>query len=82
VLFAMLRTALRRYADHTGLVLVLDDLQWADEASTVLLADVARQLRGTRILIFATSRTAGDSDDELPIVAADSDVQGTVKLSV
>src|SRR5664279_1377324 len=73
-LFAMLRTALRRYADHTGLVLILDDLQWADEASSVLLADVARQLRGTRILIFATSRTVGDSD-ELPIVAADSDVQ-------
>ena len=74
-LFAMLRTALRQYADHTGLVLALDDLQWADEASTVLLADVARQLRGTRILIFATSRTASESDDELPIVAADSDVQ-------
>jgi DNA-binding CsgD family transcriptional regulator/tetratricopeptide (TPR) repeat protein len=74
-LFAMLRTALRQSACDTGLVLVLDDLQWADEASTVLLADVARQLRGNRILIFATARTAGDSDDELPAVAADSDVQ-------
>ena len=74
-LFAMLRTALRRFADRTGLVLVLDDLQWADEASMVLLADVARQLRGTRILIFATVRAAVDSEDELTIVAADSDVQ-------
>ena len=38
---------------------MLDDLQWADEASAVLLADVARQLRGTRILIFTTYRDAG-----------------------
>jgi len=37
-------------------VLVLDDLQWADEASAVLLAEVVRQFRGTRILAFATYR--------------------------
>ena len=35
---------------------MLDDLQWADEASQVLLADIVRQLRGTRILLFATCR--------------------------
>jgi predicted ATPase len=43
-------------ADQAGLLLVLDDLQWADEASRVLLADVVRQLHGTRILLFATCR--------------------------
>jgi hypothetical protein len=41
-------------------VLVLDDLQWADEASAVLLVEVARQLRGTRILALATYRDSPD----------------------
>jgi hypothetical protein len=35
---------------------LLDDLQWADDASAVLLADVVRQLRGTPMLVFATCR--------------------------
>ena len=58
-LFAEVRRRLTEAAEHSGLLLVLDDLQWADEASAVLLADVARQLRGTRILIFTTYRDAG-----------------------
>ena len=59
-LFAEVRRRLAAAAGRNGLVLVLDDLQWADEASAVLLADVVRQLRGTRILVFATSRDAPD----------------------
>ncbi len=59
-LFAEVRRRLAAAAGRNGLVLVLDDLQWADEASAVLLADVVRQLRGTRILAFATSRDAPD----------------------
>ncbi len=55
-LFAEVRRRLTQAAGHAGLLLVLDDLQWADEASQVLLADVVRQLRGTRILLFATCR--------------------------
>ena len=55
-LFAEVRRRLARAAERTGLVLVLDDLQWADEASAVLLVEVVRQLRGTRILAFATYR--------------------------
>ena len=55
-LFAEVRRRLTQAAGHAGLLLVLDDLQWADEASQVLLADVVRQLRGTRILVFATCR--------------------------
>jgi predicted ATPase len=35
---------------------LLDDLQWADEASVVLLTDLVRQLRGTRMLVFASYR--------------------------
>jgi DNA-binding NarL/FixJ family response regulator len=55
-LFAEVRGRLAQAASHGGLVLVLDDLQWADEASAVLLVEVVRQLRGTRILAFATYR--------------------------
>ena len=55
-LFAEVRGRLAAAASGSGLVLVLDDLQWADEASAVLLVEVVRQLRGTRILVFTTYR--------------------------
>jgi DNA-binding CsgD family transcriptional regulator/tetratricopeptide (TPR) repeat protein len=55
-LFAEVRRRLMEAARPSGLVLVLDDLQWADEASAALLTDVVRQLRGTPILVFATHR--------------------------
>ena len=78
-LFADVRGRLAEAAERSGLLLVLDDLQWADEASAVLLADVARQLRGTRILIFATYRDSaapGDSGDELLLrMSADADTE-------
>ena len=74
-LFTLLRTALRRAANDTGLVVILDDLHWADEASAALLADVARQLRGTRILIFATARTASGAEGPLPNLTADTGVE-------
>ena len=62
-LFAEVRRRLMRAAEGTGLLLVLDDLQWADEASAVLLADVVRQLRGAPILVFATYRDSAASGD-------------------
>ena len=63
-MFAEVRRRLAQAARPNGLLLVLDDLQWADEASAVLLADVVRQLRGTPILVLATYResaTFGES---------------------
>ncbi|HEY5319525.1 MAG TPA: AAA family ATPase [Galbitalea sp.] len=71
-LLTLLRTALRQCADDSGLIVILDDLHWADVASIALLADVARQLRGTRILIFATSRTATGAEDLLANLTADT----------
>ena len=61
-LFAEVRRWLARAAGSAGLVLVLDDLQWADEASAALLTDVVRHLRGAPILIFATYREPTASD--------------------
>jgi predicted ATPase len=61
------------------LLLVLDDLQWADEASAVLLADVVHQLRRTRILVLATYResaaSGGTSNGLLPRLSADASTE-------
>jgi predicted ATPase len=67
-LFAEVRRRLTRAAEHSGLLLILDDLQWVDDASAVLLADIVRQLRGTRILAFATYRDSpapGEAGDPI-----------------
>jgi len=76
-MFAEVRRRLAQAARPDGLLLVLDDLQWADEASAVLLADVVRQLRGTFILVLATYRepAAGTSAGLLPRLSADANTE-------
>src|ERR1022692_2410423 len=79
-MFAEVRRRLAQAARASGLLLVLDDLQWADEASAVLLADVVRQLRGTLILVLATYRESAASDDDtsaglLPRLSADANTE-------
>jgi DNA-binding CsgD family transcriptional regulator/tetratricopeptide (TPR) repeat protein len=78
-LFAEVRRRLVRAAGPGGLLLVLDDLQWADEASAVLLADVVGQLRGTSILVFATYRDSAASGEVsaglLPRLSADANTE-------
>lgn len=49
-------------AAATGLVVVLDDLQWADPASVALLAHVAREARDARLLVVGTRRTGPGAD--------------------
>jgi predicted ATPase len=72
-LFSQLRRRLADAAGESGLVLVVDDLQWADEASVALLVDVGRQLRGMRVLIVATYR---DGRTGLPeALAADTEIE-------
>jgi DNA-binding CsgD family transcriptional regulator len=63
-LFADVHRRLAEAAESAGMLLVLDDLQWADEASAVLLADFVRQLRGTRVLVFASYRAFPGAGDE------------------
>jgi DNA-binding CsgD family transcriptional regulator len=78
-MFAEVRRRLAQAARPGGLLLVLDDLQWADEASAVLLADVVRQLRGTLILVLATYRESAASGDTsaglLPRLSADANIE-------
>jgi DNA-binding CsgD family transcriptional regulator len=49
-------TLLRRAAEPAGLVLVLDDLHWADPASLHLLRHLTRDIAGSRLTVLATYR--------------------------
>ncbi|MGE3287517.1 MAG: AAA family ATPase [Pseudonocardia sp.] len=75
-LFDAAEQALRAAAARRPWLLVLDDLQWADETSARLLEFLAPQLDGLRIAVVATTReaTAGSpraARIELPGLAAD-----------
>jgi DNA-binding CsgD family transcriptional regulator len=49
-------------AASTGpLLLTIDDLQWLDRSSAVVLSMVARRLRGTRVAMLGASRTSEES---------------------
>jgi predicted ATPase len=57
-LFDAATTFLKRAAAVSPLVLVFDDLQWADTSSLLLLHFLSHELRNTRILVIATYRDA------------------------
>jgi DNA-binding CsgD family transcriptional regulator len=56
-LFEVLLELLRRLAEELPLVLVLEDIHWADAASRDLLRFLARNARGARLLVLATYRS-------------------------
>ena len=59
--FVMFATACQALADAAaaqGLLVVLEDLQWADRTSLLLLRHLAGELARSRLLVVATSRTA------------------------
>jgi class 3 adenylate cyclase/tetratricopeptide (TPR) repeat protein len=55
-LFDAMTACLRSAAAARGLVVVLDDLHWADRASLLLLEFMARELTDSRLLIVGTYR--------------------------
>jgi predicted ATPase len=55
-LFDGVATFFRRATEQEPLVLVLDDLHWADQASLLLLGFLAPEIRRTRLLIVVTYR--------------------------
>lgn len=55
-LFEQCARVLRRIAQNRPLVLLLEDLQWADSASIDLLFHLGRHLEGAKILILGTFR--------------------------
>jgi predicted ATPase/class 3 adenylate cyclase len=55
-LFDSVTTFLRNASRREPLVIVLDDLHWADTPSLLLLEFMARELAGSRILVLGTYR--------------------------
>jgi DNA-binding CsgD family transcriptional regulator len=56
VMFAAACQALADTAAGRGLLVVLEDLQWADRTSLLLLRHLAGELAGRRLLVLATAR--------------------------
>ncbi|MGE0839935.1 ATP-binding protein [Pseudonocardia sp.] len=56
VLFDVVTRTLTAASATTGLLIALDDLQWADPDSLALLAHLARDAAGARLLVVATVR--------------------------
>ena len=83
-LFEAVTTALLAAAAERTLIVVVDDLHWADRASRELFGYLARVLRGGRILLIGTYR-----DDELhrghplrPLVAELSRVREVERIDL
>ncbi len=70
--FAAFRELLARIATRRRLVLVIDDLQWADADSGKLLREVLRPPEAPSIFLVATVRTGGE-------VPAPRDLPGVVQ---
>jgi DNA-binding SARP family transcriptional activator/tetratricopeptide (TPR) repeat protein len=67
-LFDAVGKLLRARASRGPLVVILDDLQWFDEASVALLHYVTRTLAGSRVLVACGARAA-EIDGNLPVQA-------------
>ena len=76
-LFESLDTWIRRIADRRPVLLVLDDLQWADQPSLFLLQHLMRARRSTPLLTAAMYRDIGPERSEfataLPSLSRDID---------
>jgi hypothetical protein len=59
--FAAWRELLTRFARRQPLVIVVDDLHWADADSLHLLRDLLRRPSEPRLLVIATARTSHDA---------------------
>jgi class 3 adenylate cyclase len=55
-LFDSITTFLRNAGNRQPIVLVLDDLHWADKPSLLLLQFLARELRGARLMVLGNYR--------------------------
>lgn len=77
-LFDAVASALRRLAAAAPLVLVLDDLHWADQASHLLLHFLARELTDAPVLLIATMRDVEMRREAGPSLAGDLAAVGDV----
>ncbi|MGH3430105.1 MAG: TIR domain-containing protein, partial [Mycobacteriales bacterium] len=67
-IFDSVRQFLRQAAEQVPIVLVLDNLHWADSPSLSLLEFLSEELRRSRLLILATYRDA-DASRKTPLLS-------------
>ncbi len=61
-MFECFRALLQNIADHRPLILCIDDFQWADRDSLVMLEEVLHPPDAPKLLLLATIRTEGISE--------------------
>ncbi|MFC4588670.1 helix-turn-helix transcriptional regulator [Sphaerisporangium corydalis] len=83
-LFEQFLTLLERLAERRSVILVIEDIHWADRSSRDLIAFLSRNLRTAPVLMIMTYRS-----DELhrqhplrPVLAELSRVEGVVRLDL
>ena len=77
-LFERLAALLSRLADHQPLLVIIEDLQWADEATIECLHFLARQTADSSIL-FICQHSDAQSEEERPLRVAK---QSLVRINV
>ncbi len=80
-LFDAVTRYMRAAAVETPLVVVIDDIQWADEPSLQLLHFLARELRSCRILCVLTARSDAQATDAVPVLTELAKEGATLELS-
>jgi DNA-binding CsgD family transcriptional regulator len=78
-LFELLLGLLDRLSEQAPLVLVVEDLHWADRSTRDLLAFLARNLRRKRILVVVTYRNDDPGHQQLGPYLAELDRSGRVE---
>jgi DNA-binding CsgD family transcriptional regulator len=78
-LFELLLGLLGRLAEQAPLVLVVEDLHWADQSTRDLLAFLIRNLRRERVLLLVTYRNDEPGQDRLGPYLAELDRGGPVQ---
>lgn len=88
-LFEQYVRMLQTLAKHQPILLVLDDLQWADKGSINLLFHLGRRIEGSRILIIGAYRVAeislgreGERHPLEPVINEFKRIFGEVELEV
>jgi DNA-binding CsgD family transcriptional regulator/tetratricopeptide (TPR) repeat protein len=78
-LFELLLGLLGRLGEQAPLILVVEDLHWADQSTRELLAFLVRNLRAERLLLVVTYRSDEPHPDRLGPYLAELDRTGRVE---
>jgi DNA-binding CsgD family transcriptional regulator len=78
-LFELLLGLLGRLGDQAPVILVVEDLHWADRSTHELLAFLVRNLRSERLLLVVTYRSDEPNPDRLGPYLAELDRSGRVE---